>query len=99
MAAKRFSNQSGEQIIKHISNFLQEDCSYDLFIDPLGIRFLITESTRKRKKPSVKRMLLRKEHQNMSKGLRKLSGTRKRTKPKIRSIKKGRTVSLKGRTY
>lgn len=99
MAGKRFSNQSGEQIMGHLSNFLREGSYYNLSIDPLGIRFLITESVKKKRKPSEKRIRIREEHSNMSKRQKKLSSTKKRTKPKIRSVKKGRTVPLKGVTY
>jgi len=99
MRLKRFSNQSHEQIISHLYYFLNENTEYNLSIDPLGIRFIITESTKKKRKPSEKRKLIREEQKNMSKRQKKLSGTKKRTRPKIRSVKKGRTVALKGRVY
>jgi hypothetical protein len=99
MRGKRFSNQSQEQIISHLNRFLNEDTEYNLSMDPLGIKFVITESTKVNRKPSEKRKQIREEHKNMSKRHRKLFSTKKRTRPKIRSVKKGRTVELKGRIY
>ncbi|RLI89156.1 MAG: hypothetical protein DRO62_02230 [Candidatus Altiarchaeales archaeon] len=99
MRGKRFSNQSQEQIISHLYHFLNENTRYNLSIDPLGIRFVITESTKKKKKPSEKRKLILGEQRNMSKRQRRLSNTKKRVRPKIRTVKKGRTVPLKGRVY
>ena len=99
MKPKRFSNQSKEQILKHLGGLLSGEVAYNLSVDPLGIRFLLTESTCGRKELSDKRKMLKEEGKGLSKGQRKKTGTRKRTGPKIRSVKKGRTVSLKGRTY
>ncbi len=99
MKGKRFSNQSQEQIISHLYHFLNEHTEYNLSIDPLVIRFIITESTKKKKKLSEKRKLIREEQKNMTKRQKKLSNTKKRIRPKIRTVKKGRTVALKGRTY
>ncbi len=99
MGDKRFSNQTSQQILSHISKLLSEDAAYNLQVDPLSLRFLITESTRPKKKLSEKREQIKAEYKNKSKRMRKLSGTRKRTNPKIRTVKKGRTVALKGRTY
>jgi len=96
---KRFSNQTAEEIIRHIRHFLSGQNTYNLSIDPLCIHFTINESTRPPKKVSDKRRLLREEHKDLSKGKRRLAGTKKRTKPKIRTVKKGRTVSLKGQVY
>jgi hypothetical protein len=97
MGGKRFSNQNREQVISHLYHFLNDDIGYNLSIDPLGIRFMITESTKRRRKPSEKRKQIKEEQKNMRKRHRKLSNTKKRTRPKIRSVKKGRTVALKGR--
>ncbi|MFC2154038.1 hypothetical protein ACFLRC_00965 [Candidatus Altiarchaeota archaeon] len=98
---KRFSNQTPDQIIKHLSNLLSTDTSYSLRVDPLGVYFEIKESRggRKKKKLSDKRAKIKSEQGKMSPRQRKLSNTKKRINPKIRSVKKGRTVTLKGRTY
>lgn len=101
MGPRRFSNQTVEQILKHLGNFLDVTSAYDLQIDPLGIYFSIRESTRHRRSKgrSEKREKIRGQQDCMTKRERKLSNTKKRTQPKIRSVKKGRTVTLKGRVY
>jgi hypothetical protein len=72
---------------------------YNLSVDPLGIYFELRESNCQPKVESEKRIMLRQEFQHMSKKMRRLGGTRKRVGPKIRSVKKGRTVNLKGVYY
>jgi hypothetical protein len=102
MKSKKFSNQSVEQILKHLENFLDHSVNYDLSIDPLGVNFSIKESTRRRRskrKKSEKRKRLREEQKGMTKRQKRLIATKKRTRPKIRSVKKGRAVILKGRIY
>jgi len=101
MPAKHFRYQKPEQIIQHLAHFLSGRVTYDLKIDPLGVYFEIRESSgkRRRKQASEKRKIIQGEQQNMSKRKRKLSNTAKRTNPKIRSVKKGRTVKLTGGTY
>ena len=100
MSKKQFSNQTPEQIISHLSHFMDNNLKYNLFIDPLGIRLVIKESTRKNgNTPSKKRAQIKKEQENMSKRQKRISNTKKRTRPKIRTVKKGRTVELKGRVY
>ncbi|ODS39264.1 MAG: hypothetical protein A7316_06015 [Candidatus Altiarchaeales archaeon WOR_SM1_86-2] len=98
MPRQKFSNQTSQQIIAHLSNILDCEIKYNLIVDPLGIRFAITKSTKQKRTASSKRKKLKEEQKDMTKKQRKLSSTKKRTRPKIRSIKKGRTVTLKGRT-
>jgi len=98
MQKRRFSNQSLEQIIGHLNHFLSEKGKYNLTIDFSKMQFVITRA-RCRKIISKKRRDIREATKNMTKRQRRLSGTRKRTRPKIRSVKKGRTVELKGRVY
>ncbi len=100
MKARRYSNQSKEQIIGHLSNILNEKVRYTLTVDPLGICYTLKESqVRKKKPPSSKKIKLREDQKWMSKKQRKKSNTKKRIKPKIRTVKKGRTVKLQGRVY
>lgn len=47
MGGKFFSNQSSEQIIKHLSNLLEPGLYYNLSVDSLGVSFNIRESTRR----------------------------------------------------
>ncbi|MFH1788056.1 MAG: hypothetical protein ABH834_01590 [Candidatus Altiarchaeota archaeon] len=99
MGARRFSNQDAEQVLKHLGRLLSPHAIYNLCVDPLGIYFEIRESTRRAKKGSEKRDKLNEQIKGFSKGKRKRFSTNKRTRPKIRTVKKGRTVSLKGRVY
>jgi hypothetical protein len=102
MCGKRFSNQSADQVVKHLINLLNAEVKYNLSCDPLYVHFTINEAVggaRGGKGKSEKRLKVRAEQKNLSKGKRKHLGTKKTTRPKIRSIKKGRTVALKGRVY
>lgn len=96
---KRFSNQSRDQVVAHLSNLLKDNTLYHVKSDPLEVYIEIRESRKPPKQESEKRKRVREETQHMSKKKRRLSGTRKRIKPKIRTVKKGRTVNLKGVTY
>ena len=95
----RFSNQKKKALLKHLDNLLLDEKLYNLSADPLGIYFDIRESRKAPKEMSEKRQRIKKEYQDSSKKKRKLSGTRRRTSPKIRNAKKGRTVNLKGVSY
>jgi hypothetical protein len=96
---KRFSNQNRDEVLRHLLNLLKPNNLYHLSADPLGIHFEISESSRPPRQVSDKRMMVQEEFSAFSKKKRRLSGTRKRVNPKIRSIKKGRTVNLKGVIY
>ena len=97
MPKQKFSNQKPDQIIAHLSNLFNRDVKYNLVVDPLGIHFTITESIKQEREVSDKRKRIKEDQKNMTKGQRKLTGTKKRKGPKIRTVKKGRTVKLKGR--
>ncbi len=97
---KKISNQTPQQILKHLSHLLTDDEKYDLHADPLKVHFEIKESTKHtRKKQTTKKKQRKEESKNLPKRKRRLQNTRKKTKPKIRTIKKGRTVPLKGVVY
>jgi hypothetical protein len=95
----RFSKQTKEETIKHLRHILKDKTIYDISTDPLQIHIEIKECIRQPKEASDKRKRIKKEYQSQSKKKRRLSGTRKRIKPKIRTVKKGRTVNLKGVSY
>lgn len=99
MKCAKFRNQTPEEIIKHLAHLLTNDTKYNLTVDPLRVYFTIAESTRAGRKRSDKRRRIREFQSGLSKGRRKQIGTKKRTRPKIRSVKKFRTVELKGRVY
>ena len=96
MPEKRFSNQTPEQIISHLTFFLRNNMNYNLYIDPLGIYYEIKEA-----RGGVKQdMQLPANWNQMSqKECRDYRHKKRRGHAKIRSVKKGRTVSLKGREY
>jgi len=98
MHGKKFGNQSVDQIVKHLINLLDSNAKYNLSADPLGVHFTITEAVGKKPR-SEKRRKLREAQRDLSTGKRKHLSTKKTTRPKIRSVKKGRTVQLKGRVY
>ena len=96
MRSRKFSNQTGQQIMMHLSHFMSDDERYNLIIDPMGVEFRIMVSSsfgRGRSQRREKRM----EQDGMTRGERKKNNTKKSTAPKIRTVKKGRTVKLKGR--
>jgi hypothetical protein len=97
--AKRFGNQSREEVMRHLGNLMHPGKLYNLSVDPLGIYYEIRESNRQPREDSEKRLMVREQYAHMSQRMRRLSGTRKRVNPKIRSVKKGRTVNLKGVLY
>jgi hypothetical protein len=98
-SGKRFRYQTKQQVLKHLSNMLKPGTLYGLKSDPLGIYFEVRESTRQRRRLSDKEKRIREETRHLSKKKRRLSSTKKRIRPKIRSVKKGRTVNLKGVSY
>jgi hypothetical protein len=94
MPAKRFSNQTPEQIIKHLAHFLKYKTNYNLYVDPLGVSFRIEEHV---EKGSGSRKERPRDWHALSKGKKRRTATKKhRATPKIRSRKMGRTVNLKG---
>ncbi len=97
MPAKRFSNQKPEQILKHLQKIMKDDCSYNLYVDPLGVSFRIHEHTGGKKKTDRVRP---KDWDTMSKSQKRKKAAKKpRSSSKIRSRKMGRTVNLKGVSY
>jgi len=99
MGSKRFGNQTREQILKHLENLLSPQPYYNLWVDPLGICFEIRESAKQGGKTSRKREQFNSQFANLSKGKLRRLASKKHTRPKIRSVKKGRTVQLKGVVY
>jgi len=96
MSGKFFGNQDHEQIIGHLKNFLRDGVRYNLSIDGLGIHFEIKEAIQHERRMTNSE-LFKNELSGMSKKERKeFNLKRRRMRPKIRSVKKGRTVSLKG---
>lgn len=96
MSRKFFGNQDCEQIIGHLRNFLRRGVRYNLSIDGLGVHFEINEAIQ-----HERRMTNREQFKNELSGMsnkerREFNLKRRRIKPKLRSVKKGRTISLGG---
>jgi hypothetical protein len=96
MGSKYFGNQEKEQIIAHIKSFLRPGLRYNLKIDPLGIHFEIFEAVRREERKTNREQFGHEVRDMTQKERRRFNLKRRRTNPKIRSVKRGRTVSLKG---
>jgi len=96
MGSKFFSNQDSEQILAHLRNFLRNGLKYNLKIDPLGIHFEIDETIRRDQRITNQEQFSHELHGMSQKQRRLFNLKRRRSKPKLRSVKKGRTVSLRG---
>jgi hypothetical protein len=96
MGSKFFGNQDSEQILAHLRNFLRRNLRYNLKVDPLGIHFEISEAIQRNDRLTNQEQFSH-ELRGMSQKQRRLFNLkRRRSKPKLRSVKKGRTVSLRG---
>ena len=96
MPPKRFSNQTPEQIVSHLTHFLKNNLMYNLYIDPLGVYYRIDEARGGQKERFE---LPGNWHQMSNREKREFRQKKRRIMPKIRNVKKGRTVNLKGREY
>ena len=94
MGAMRFSNQRKDEILRHLAVILREGTYYNLSSDPLCIHFEVRESNFQPHEKPERQFRQWDRRRDMRR-----SGTRKRVRPKIRSVKKGRTVNLKGVVY
>lgn len=96
MGKKFFGNQDVEQIISHLRHFLRNNLKYNLKIDPMGVHFEIDEAIVKEQRVT-NRDQFSSELGGMSRKQRRLFNLkRRRSRPKLRSVKKGRTVPLRG---
>lgn len=96
MAGKFFGNQDAGQVLSHLRNLLRNNLRYNLKADPLGIHFEVDEAIQHERR-TTNRDQFGHELEGMSGKQRRLFNLkRRRVKPKLRSVKKGRTLSLKG---
>ncbi len=96
MATKSFSNQTGEQLLSHLEAFL-ESKRFDIRIDTFAGVAEVKKSRPRKKGPSKKRKRLRKEMKDMRPRKRKkVLSAKRREKPKLKHVRNGRTISLKG---
>ena len=98
MPTKKFSNQNTKQILAHLETYLQEDIEYNLKIDLLANYFEISSSAKSKRK-SAKRDRVRSEAEKLSQRKRRLAlSAKRRDKPKLKHVRNGRQIKLKGRT-
>lgn len=96
MNGRFFGNQTAEQILSHLRNLLRNNLKYNLKADPLGIHFEIDEAIQHDGRITNRDQFGR-EFEGMSGKQRRLFNLkRRRVKPKLRSVKRGRRISLKG---
>jgi hypothetical protein len=96
MGRKFFGNQDAGQVIAHLSNLLRRGLKYNLEVDPLGVHFEIDEAVQRTARLTNQTQFSG-ELSGMSNRERRLFNLkRRRSRPKIRSVKRGRTVSLRG---
>ena len=94
MPAARFSNQTAEQVLKHLAHFLKPNVSYNLSVDPLAVSYRIEESVHR--DPRKIRQRPKDWHELTKRQKREKATKRYRENPKIRSRKLGRTINLSG---
>ncbi len=98
MAAKSFSNQTGKQLLSHLEKFLDSE-RFDIKIDTFAGVAEVRKSLPRKKGPSKKKKRLRKEMQDMRPRKRKkVLSAKRREKPKLKHVRNGRMISLKGYT-
>lgn len=96
MGRKFFGNQDVSQIIAHLQYFLRGGLKYNLKIDPLGVHFEIDEAVRREQRLTNVDQYGHELSGMSRKQRRNFNLKRRRSRPKLRSVKKGRTVSLRG---
>ena len=97
MSLKRFSNQSAEQVAAHLKSFLG-DC-LNVEIDAFVGRADVRRSVGGEKGYSKKTERLRQRVQDMSQSERKQAmSAKRREKPKLKHVRNGRMITLKGYT-
>jgi len=96
MGRKFFGNQSSEQTMSHLRRFLRKGVNYNLEIDPMGIHFEIDEAVSREARTTNRTQFSNELGTMGKKQRRKFNLRRRRSRPKLRSVKKGRTISLRG---
>lgn len=97
MAIKSFGNQTAEQVASHLKAGLG-DCSFNLRIDTFSGVAQVTRSAES-SGHSHKIEKLRNQLQNMQpKKRRQALSAKRREKPKLKHVRNGRAITLKGYT-
>jgi hypothetical protein len=97
MSSKRFSSQTAEQVAAHLRSFFGGD-SFDLEIDSFSGMAKVTRSGPAPGR-SHKIESMRSRMQGMSPKQRKAAmSAKRREKPKLKHVRNGRAITLKGYT-
>ncbi|MBN2518114.1 MAG: hypothetical protein JXB14_04670 [Candidatus Altiarchaeota archaeon] len=99
MSTKKFSNQSLEQVIGHLGSNLAPGIKYDVRLDTFANHVEIDPAVRTGGHGSMKRDRIRDAAGSMKPRRRKLAmSAKRREKPKLKHVRNGRMITLKGYT-
>lgn len=101
MATKNFSKQSAEQVIAHLKSYLEagEDDKFNLKIDTFAKVAEIRKARPGKKGESKKKDKIRAQMSEMQpKKRKKVLSNKRREKPKLKHVRNGRMITLKGYT-
>jgi hypothetical protein len=99
VATKKFSNQTASQVISHLRTFLGADESdkFNVKIDTFANVAEVKKARPRKKGKSRKKKRIREEMKNApKKKRRKMLSAKRREKPKLKHVRNGRMISLKG---
>ena len=98
MSQKNFSNQTGEQVAAHLQKYLDSK-KFDVRIDTFAGIAEVKRARLGRKGDSKKKKRLREQMSGMQpKKRKKVLSAKRREKPKLKHVRNGRMISLKGYT-
>ncbi len=98
MAIKSFSNQTGEQVVAHLQKYLGSE-RFNLKIDTFAGVAEIRKSRSRGKGNSKKKARIREQMSGMRpKRRKKVLSAKRREKPKLKHVRNGRMITLKGYT-
>jgi len=98
MSQKNFSNQTGEQVAAHLQRYLGSD-KFNVKIDTFAGIAEVRKSLPREKGDSKKKARIREQMSGMQpKKRRKVLSAKRREKPKLKHVRNGRMISLKGYT-
>lgn len=98
MVTKRFSNQTAEQVASHLKASLDSE-RFNIKIDTFAGIAEIRKSSSGKKGHSKKREKIRGQMADMTqKKRRKVLSAKRREKPKLKHVRNGRMITLKGYT-
>ena len=101
MSQKIFSNQSADQVISHLKRYLEaeESDNFNLKVDTFAKVVEVRKARQGSKGESKKRDKIREEMKGASSAKRKkMLSAKRREKPKLKHVRNGRMVNLRGYT-